>query len=198
VLGDRRISDDGDRLLVAGARGRRMRAVGQRVAEETPQDDHAHHDNDGNQGRDHTDADTASAVAAVTATPLAAAAMAAGKRLRWRSRWPLAAPRKVGEVIRRVDLRAGEILLVMLRLWLGVIAGVVARGLGVIEKPWNVRKVVGVLVGRAIRKARTGDRTGVPRLGKVVRRFAGRLVRIGSSVPTHAGALPHAEGACRL
>jgi hypothetical protein len=124
--------------------------------------------------------------------------MAAGKRRRWRSRWPLAAPRKVGEVIRRVDLSAGEILLEMLRLWLGVIAGVVARGLGVVEKPWNVRKVVGVLVGRAIRKARTGDRTGVPRLGKVVRRFAGRLVRIGSSVPTHAGALPHAEGACRL
>jgi hypothetical protein len=91
---------------------------------------------------------------------------------------------------------------------------VVVRGVGVVEKPWNVRKVVGVLVGRAIRKARTGDRTGVRgcgsreivrllkvtdipevlRLGKVVRRF----VRIGSSVPTHAGALPRAEGACRL
>jgi hypothetical protein len=100
----------------------------------------------------------------------------------------------------------------------GVIVGVVVRGVGVVEKPWSVRKVVGVLVGRAIGIARTGDRTGVRgcgsreivrllivtdiaevlRLAKVVRRFAGRLVRIGSSVPTHAGAVPRAEGPCRL
>jgi hypothetical protein len=94
---------------------------------------------------------------------------------------------------------------------------VLVGGLVEVEKTWTVRKVVGEL-GRALRKARLGDRTGVlrwvsrqilglPRAlvvaeilrwGKVVRRFVGRLVRIGSSVPTHAGPLPRAGGDCIL
>ena len=144
MFSDRWIGDDGDRLLLADASGA-VRTVRQRIAEETPQDDHAHHDDDRDQGGDHSDADTASAtVVAVTAAPLAAGPMAAGQRRRWRRRRRRAASREVGKVIRRVDVGGGQILLGLLRVGeTARVFAVLVGGLVEVEKAWTVRKVVG-------------------------------------------------------
>jgi len=127
MLGDRRIGNDGDRLLAARARGGLMRAIGQCIAEESPHDHPGHHHDDRDQRRDHTDADTASpAVIAVTAPPVRKAAVTAGRR-RWRRSGRLRlTSRKVREVVRRVNVGGMRLLLEML----------VAMGrIGVVEIP---------------------------------------------------------------
>jgi hypothetical protein len=131
--------------------------------------------------------------------------MTAGtRRWRWRGRLRPAS-REVREVIRRVNIGGAPILLAVL---------VAIGGIGVVEIPWIAWKLVRMVASWVIGIARTEDATGVRgwrgrevyglpvatnvaeivRLGIVVRRFAaGGLVRIRSSVPTHADALLRAR-----
>jgi hypothetical protein len=93
------------------------------------------------------------------------------------------------------------------------LARAVLGGIGVVEIPWIVGKLILIVVARVILVARTGEAHGlrgrsgreivelpmaadiaeIVRFGIVVRRFVGGLVRIRSSVPTHADALPRAR-----
>ena len=93
LIGDRRIGDDRDRDFAGDtAGGRDVAAVGQRVTEETPQDDGADHDDHGDEGGDNAEADPAPARGdrAVAAGPFAALPLTAvlrpGARWRWRRR----------------------------------------------------------------------------------------------------------------
>jgi hypothetical protein len=152
----------------------------------------------------------------MTASKLGQASMAAGLRRRRWCRWPLAASREAGEVVRRIDVSGGQVPLGLLRA--GELVAVIVCGLVEVEKPSVVVKIVVKLLGRPIRITRRREGIGVRRFvrrdipgfaiaagvvevlrpGIVVRRFVGRLVLIRSSVPTHAGPLLRAGGACKL
>jgi hypothetical protein len=126
----------------------------------------------------------------------------------------LVASRKAGEVVRRIDVGGGQVPLGRLRA--GEVVAVIVSGLVEVEKPPVVVKVVVKFLGRPIRVTRRREGIGVGRFvrreirgfviaagvvevfgpGIVVRRFVGRLVVIGGSVPTHAGPLVSARGAC--
>jgi hypothetical protein len=151
----------------------------------------------------------------MTASKLGQASMTAGLRWRGWSRWPLVASREAREVVRRIDIGGGEVPLGLLRV--GEVVAVIFSGLIEAEKPSVVVKVVVKLLRRPIRMTRRRKGIGVRRFVRrdirgfaiaagvsevlrpwiVVRRFVGRLV-IRSSVPTHAGPLLCAGGACKL
>jgi hypothetical protein len=127
----------------------------------------------------------------------------------------LVASRKAGEVVRRIDVGRGQL---PLGLRAGEVIAVIVSGLVEVEKPPVVVKVVVKLLWRPIRITRRREGIGVSRFvrreipgfviaagvaevfgpGMVIRRFAGRLVVIGGSVPTHAGPLLGAGAACNL
>ena len=91
LIGDGRVDNNRNRLFAShAASGGLVGAVGQRVAEEPPQDHGAHHDDDGDQSHDHADADSSSpSLVAMTALPVAKLAAPAEKRWacrRWRAR----------------------------------------------------------------------------------------------------------------
>src|ERR1700744_2491557 len=196
---------------------RAVRAVGQYIAEEAPEDDHTDHHDDTDQGGDHPDADAAPAgLVAVTATKPGQAWRAAGLRRRGRGRWSLVASREAGEVVRRIDVDGGQVPLGLLGV--GEVVAVIVSGVVEVEKPSMIVKVVVKLLGRPSRITRRGGGIGVGRFarrdipgfaiaagvpellrpGIVVRRFVGRLVVIRCSVPTHAGPLLGAGGACNV
>jgi hypothetical protein len=152
----------------------------------------------------------------MAASKLGQASMAAGLRRRGWSRWPLAASREAGKVVRRIDVGGGQVPLGLLRA--GELVAVIVSGVVEVQKPSVVVKVVVKLLGRPIRITRRRERIGVRRFvrreiprfaiaagvlevlrpGIVARRFVGRLLIIRSSVPTHAGPLLRAGGACKL
>ena len=106
--GDRRIGDDRDgELAVHAAGGGGFAAVGQRVTEEAPQDDRAHHHDDGDQRGDDADTDATPAAGhgAVAARPFAAfpiAAVLRARRRRWRRSGRRSRRTGVAELRRRV------------------------------------------------------------------------------------------------
>jgi hypothetical protein len=126
----------------------------------------------------------------------------------------LVASREAGEVVRRIDVGGGQVPPGLLRA--SEVVAVMVSGVVEVEKPSMVIEVVVKLLGRPSRIRRRRERTGVGRFvrreipgfaivagipevlrpGMVVRRFVGRLVVIGGSVPTHAGPLLGAGGAC--
>jgi hypothetical protein len=128
----------------------------------------------------------------------------------------LVASREAGEVVRRIDVGGGQVPLGLLRA--GEVVAVIVSGVVEVEKPSMVVKVVVKLLGRPSRRTRRGDGIGVGRFvrrevpgfaiaagvpevlrpGIVVRRFVGRLFVIRGSVPTHAGPLLRAGGACNV
>jgi hypothetical protein len=83
-IGDGRVGDDRHRLLASrAAPGRRVRALGQRVTEEAPQDHRSHHYDDRDQRNDHADADAATAaVTTMTAQPFGQPTMSAPEERR--------------------------------------------------------------------------------------------------------------------
>jgi hypothetical protein len=128
----------------------------------------------------------------------------------------LVASREAGEVVRRIDVGGGQVPLGLLRA--GEVVAVIVSGVVEVEKPSMVVKVVVKLLGRPSRRTRRGDGIGVGRFvrrevpgfaiaagvpevlrpGIVVRRFVGRFFVIRGSVPTHAGPLLGAGGACNV
>ena len=98
LIGDRGIGDHGDgEFAVHAAGGGRVGAMGQRVAEESPQDEPADHHHDGDQRGDHADADAAPAGRhrTVAARPFATFPFTGVLRSRrpWRGGGPATAPR---------------------------------------------------------------------------------------------------------
>jgi hypothetical protein len=128
----------------------------------------------------------------------------------------LVASREAGEVVRRIDVGGGQVPLGLLGV--GEVVPLIVSGVVEVEKPSMVVKVVVKFLGGASRIMRSGSGIGVRRFvrreipgfaiaasvpellrpGIVVRRFVGRLVVIRGSVPTHAGPLLGAGGACNV
>jgi hypothetical protein len=128
----------------------------------------------------------------------------------------LVASREAGEVVRRIDVGGGQVPPGLLRA--SKVVALIVSGVVEVEKPSMVVEVVVKLLRRPSRIRRCRERIGVGRFvrreipgfaivagipevlrpGMVVRRFVGRLVVIRGSVPTHAGPLLGAGGACNV
>ena len=126
----------------------------------------------------------------------------------------MVASREAGEVVGRIDVGGGQVPPGLLRAS-GVVA-VIVSGVVEVEKSSMVVKVVVKLLRRPSWITRRGEGIGIGRFvlpeipgfaiaagipevlraGIVLRRFVGWLVVIRGSVPTHAGPLLGAGGAC--
>jgi hypothetical protein len=128
----------------------------------------------------------------------------------------LVASREAGELVGRIDVGGGQVPPGLLRA--SEVVAVIVSGVVDVEKSsmvvkvvvkilwrpsWITRRGEGIGIGRFVLREIPGFAiaTGIPevvRPGIVLRRFVGRLVVVRGSVPTHAGPLLRAGGACNV